>query len=999
MKRSCLSSLLFLASLLPLLAVAAPPPVVEPLAAPPPLDDRFVTVDLAGVANGTRPSGLTNALVRVHQIPFVLPASAGGNHLDLRTIGWSAATNEAREYPGYIARYDHGDRHPDPMRAIVTVPVSDYQFAWALAATDDDPALTGDLTLRFGSMMGNGRTDYVDVTASIPRAGDQSTFRGNPDVRLVPTPEGRLYLVRIPVRRNFSQDFKDLWALRIDITRALDIAVNLPDPNRFHLRPLGDPSGVRLYGLTLERPSLEIDLQPAEPGHVFNQPLKPRYTVHMRNHYEHYRPHHFEVETTRDDGVTNRFVFPEFRPWGPGLRVPLSTQEIELDLSARGHYTATFRLVKGAREVLTERTVMLAILAPDTRAHRREGPFGTWDFAGTHNTPADIDLTGSLAVKAGLRYMRPSERHGLEAFNDPAVNPDKVRKMIAEKAANPDFRAPPRVLIFHETSISGPHITRTPETFSGVPYIMNEKEQARFDQLWNEAIETYELMRANFPDTEIYFGNGPPHLVEAFCKRGIPKELLTIAGNESGSFMRPPEAQPTDFVGNNAGLFMFRRILDAHGYTDTKLYQCYEVCYPNTNPGNLSQRKQAQYYARHIMHSLAWGVPLIRVGSITDMANSYYHSNWGGSGFCTAYPRVAPKEAYVAYATLTQVLDGARFRRQVPTGSAALYAFEFERRDGTAITCLWTPRGARDLVLTGDWNGDVILTGLFGREETLAPANGRVACTVSESLVYLRTPSPVRAIETVAVRHPAAPAAGAFVVDPLASLVPWMPETRRDTELETYTFLNLRRPGTFTWSEEPAFEGFENVVRVTLDQPGEGTEYQQCYSALKLKQPVELPGAPAQIGLWVWGNGNGGRVIFELEDAQGERWISIGAEQGGEPNAWMADFMTKEMFEELRARGKAGICDWNSDDAWGDSYLNHDGWRFVTFPLPGQYGRNHDGYHWPRNSQWRFSAEGRVDYPLRFTRLVVTLPEKVLHGTEWRPASSRTIRVSGLVVE
>jgi hypothetical protein len=290
----------------------------------------------------------------------------------------------------------------------------------------------------------------------------------------------------------------------------------------------------------------------------------------------------------------------------------------------------------------------------------------------------------------------------------------------------------------------------------------------------------------------------------------------------------------------------------------------------------------------------------------------------------------------------------------------------------------------------------VTLTDLFGREHELSPQSGQVAFTLSESLVYLRTPAPIQSVTPGAATYAPPPAGDSFTIDTLASLDGWAIETEQDLELETYNFLNLRRPGAFSWGTEASFEGREGAISVTLDRPGAGTEYQQCYSAIRLKQPVEIPGAPKEIGLWVWGNGNSGRVIFELEDAKGERWISIGAEQDGEPNPWMADFMPPAVFEDLRSSGKAGINDWNSDDAWGRSALNHDGWRYVRFPLPGHYGSNHDVYHWPNNSQWRFSAEGKVDYPLHFTRLVITLPEKILYGTDWREASSRTVRLSSL---
>ena len=75
-------------------------------------------------------------------------------------------------------------------------------------------------------------------------------------------------------------------------------------------------------------------------------------------------------------------------------------------------------------------------------------------------------------------------------------------------------------------------------------------------------------------------------------------------------------------------------MLDAYGYKDKKLTQCHEICYPNSNPGNLSLTTQADYFVRHAMHSLAWGIPQIRMGIIGDVGASYYYGNWGASGFC-----------------------------------------------------------------------------------------------------------------------------------------------------------------------------------------------------------------------------------------------------------------------------------------------------------------------------------------------------------------------------
>ena len=89
------------------------------------------------------------------------------------------------------------------------------------------------------------------------------------------------------------------------------------------------------------------------------------------------------------------------------------------------------------------------------------------------------------------------------------------------------------------------------------------------------------------------------------------------------------------------------------------------------------------------------------------------------------------------------------------------------------------------------------------------------------------------------------------------------------------------------------------------------------------------------------------------------------------------------------------VCDWNSDDAWGRGSINFDGWRLVRFPLPGQYPG--EGYHWPMNSQWRWSGDGVVHYPLKFKRLVITMPEKVLYGTQYLAPPRHDIQIRDLI--
>jgi hypothetical protein len=215
----------------------------------------------------------------------------------------------------------------------------------------------------------------------------------------------------------------------------------------------------------------------------------------------------------------------------------------------------------------------------------------------------------------------------------------------------------------------------------------------------------------------------------------------------------------------------------------------------------------------------------------------------------------------------------------------------------------------------------------------------------------------------------------------------------RSTELEWYNFECPRRKGNFEFREVADLEGEKDVLQVTPQLPVEGSSYLPMYSQLVHRQGVELPGEPTDIGLMVYGNGGWGRVIFELQDAGGQRWISIGAAATGEPTRWMEDWMRPEDLQTMKAMS---VSDWNTNDPWQRSRINFEGWRFVRFPLPGNYPG--EGYHWPYSSQWRHTGDGVVKYPLKFRRLILELPEKVLHLTSLVPPSRPDIYLKDLLV-
>ena len=692
------------------------------------------------------------------------------------------------------------------------------------------------------------------------------------------------------------------------------------------------------------------------------------------------------------------------------------SQDISIPVKKRGYHELSIRVMQGRAELLRRETTF-ALLPRDTRKHRDESPFGTWDFSGGHFTPNDARDVGPLYVKAGLRYgmfgftAEERKQYGVLSGQEPR-NAD-----LLAKALETDPAKPKSILIFHENAISGAHIMRTPDVFTGrVPYKLDEKEQAKFDEMWKEATDTAKAARVKFPDAKLAFGNGNPHLLEEFARHKFPTELFDSRGNEAGCFMRMPETQPLDFVANNAGLWMDRQILDAYGYKDKPITQCYEICYPNTNPGNLSLRTQAGYFVRHAMHSLAWGIPVIRQGSITDMGNSYYFSNWGASGFCFAKPGVRPKPSYVAIATMTQQLDGAKFTRAVPTGSPVVYALEFKKRDGAFVTVLWTLRGTRQLTLEARDIRSATATDIMSNETPVNFADGRAPLEISSEPAFLAAPHALTTITPGAAKmevrpamdEPAkAPAAKAkkvtpvaavqtrkaFLISPLSALADWQVEATRSTELEFFNFENPRRKGNFAFEHVAEFEGEKSPLKITPRVPVDGSAFLPMYSVLAHRQGVEIPGEPTEIGLMVNGNGGWGRIIFELEDAGGQRWTSIGAAMKGEATRWMADWMSEK---ELAAMKTMSVADWNTNDPWQRSRINFEGWRYLRFPLPGNYPG--EGYHWPCSSQWKHTGDGVVKYPLKFKKLIVELPEKALCLTNFAPVPRAEIYAKDLMV-
>jgi hypothetical protein len=157
-----------------------------------------------------------------------------------------------------------------------------------------------------------------------------------------------------------------------------------------------------------------------------------------------------------------------------------------------------------------------------------------------------------------------------------------------------------------------------------------------------------------------------------------------------------------------------------------------------------------------------------------------------------------------------------------------------------------------------------------------------------------------------------------------------------------------------------------DVWQITLEDPPKERPLAAWYGVFKPPKPIDIPGKARALGIWANGHSNWGRIIYEIEDAKGEIWQSIGAKD-----------------------------EWNCDDVHSWSYFNFDGRRYIEFPLP-----NHqpgDNYREKDTVWWNYSAEGIVDLPVKLTRIIIEMRTHNVYVTDLVPVADRSVQLADLM--
>lgn len=940
--------------------------------------DMFLPLDVRRIARPGVMKGASASLKpgpqQVKAVPMVVADGAG--NADVGEV-------KLMQGPYALEHNEHTSRTSlDGMKQSLhfSVPQAFYRRAWVLCAVDPDAKKDAVLTTRLTRFGVSGRGGAIaDTTLTLPR-GDEKPGNGieqvgsveyiSADKQKVTVP---LYLVRVDLKMG---EIVDLFAETNDRFAAMKIGpyfdfeflgkmdtLKLQQDRRRMPLPTSS-SAVHVFGVTLEKSPVELRLKQSQPGNIFHNDEVPETTFSLRAMQPTKCALRWEISdvngkslTTQEKAVTLDAIGSE-----SDVTIPLAMPQV-------GWYGLRITLNDDRGAPLLTHEAAFALLGKDTRHAGYESPFGTWWFSGVHNTTRDPAVAGPLLYKAGMRrttfkWTKDSEAElapwkvslnqiqwpfRLLDLKDWPAAEARAEKQITELLQR--FPHCQYVDLFHESYHPGAY---PPELYGDKYVPLDEAIAKREDELYELGLRGAKFLRAKFPQLKIIAGNsgGSIGMIAVLLRRGFPRELIDYFGSETtGQSFAPEKLSPW----TSGGIWLISETARRFGY-DIPLAGCFEFTYRAER--DLGPQRHAEWYARDMMISLAYRFPTISPAGIEDVDNAYYDALWGGCGLCQRTRLHYPKPAYVALATLTKVFDSATLSRQFDTGSSSAHALEFTR-GREHIYAVWTLRGECEMQVELPTDGTLTQIDFYGVERQAASRDKRLAVTASTAVSYFTSPVAVKSIAAGTRRFPQQlPPPDTQIVARMDNVADWQ-LVADDTPVTT----RLRRPGKFTLRQQNDAEQGA-CLEVTLQKEGELPAVVAEYTALKLKQPALIPGRPHSIGMWVKGDSSWGRIMWEIEDAKGERFRSSGGLDGGD---------------------------------WGNySALDFDDWCFMRFPLTNDSPFTHIEPG-PGSKQWESNGDGRLDYPLKLIGIYVITHRQSLNLTKMAPVT-QTLRFKNMSV-
>lgn len=991
---------------------------VRPL---PPRDRRFEPIPIEQYLNASQIRGAavklesfpkTGDSVPVGGIPFAFPApdERGNNHIDLKPSWLRAGLVE-----GYIDGWTspesrwRGALDLDPSRIQIRVPGADFRNLHLVALADGEADTTPRITAQF-SRTSSGHP--VTFTTPVPLFTAQPTDVKSLPIQLANGQTGLAYLVTIPLEPESLASLAIDEVIELELTKDVRTYRAFPDPVVYSQHQAGLPSGVHVFAMTLERPAVEIDFQPDKFAHIWTAPLKPGYTVKLRNQTAANQDIDLELSTQSHDGLENTLQKRGVQ-MAPGAEQAV---QIPIELKKFGFHRVVLR-VKDSAGIRT-RTRSLAFLHPDTRERGQweegKGPiFGFWDWGGGHDTPAGlgrlqvmaeagIESSGrsfhdklsetkdafSVEEKAFIEskgmltffhaYQLSMGKHSLGIDWDPSRPAEMQAALIQTLKKSPlvkesKINKPDLAIFFGEPVIGPISYSSLPEYFGEPEYKMTDAEQANYQNYLAQFVTAAAAIKKEWPQVKCLLPWGLPLFPVPFLRNS--KEATALMDGPALDvvlFERLPEMQLHQ-VTLSSQLWQLQQEWKKTGKPWPRLMAIEGPAISPAAPGALTVDQEADHTIRAMLvlaaygttRHLGWPTPFACAG---DWGETHY-----GSGLCDPMPLLSPKVCYSAFATMTRHLNRMNFVKTIPTGSHSVFCLQFKHyKTGELLHIFWTLRGTRPVTLAVAAGTKLTV---FNQMDNVAAVDEK-----GENATFLASSAPcyvhgLAADPKVLLGLPdhsdAKPAETAAALAELGDGT-WKLSADRDDDYEVSHIEFVRRfPGKMS-IQPVAVPEHQNAkaLAVHLEKQERERKVMPFYATLIPPKPMLIPGKGSHLGLWVKANSDWGRMVYCLRDAANERWISVGKKD-----------------------------EWNCDDVHCWSAFCFDGWRYLRFELPSN--SPYDSYREAGSTWWGNygPGDGVVDLPLTLEKIIVERRTHVIAPTELQPAAEDDVLLAGLFAE
>lgn len=947
-------------------------------------------------------------------IPFVWNAKWTDGAPDNVDVGESWFFQHRLDLSGY--EWFEGKRWPEagvrfPGRLVFSVPNDEYESLYVLAASDSSRANSIDtFTVQFFGSAQTGQPKNFK-SPSIPSFNTKTVNAKR--VCEVPLENGRngyIHLVEIPLDFTRWREFSDSRVLNFELTKDVIPWRLWPDPCYASVNGAGLPSRVHVFAMTLKRTDLPMSFEPTQLAGLFVEGERIGYNVKFSNSTG--RPVNVSgsLEGTSLDKSEHKAV---------PFSIPLEAGEekvtcLEIPIERYGHYDVRLTWSKGpkTRNYTYNRTLSHIRKRPhDSRDMTTRGfMFGFWPWFndldnrfGYHRTahPFDqLELAGRLGLEtlgAGPQLKLPfgtnetivaiCKKYGIRNYMSHTFKynefgqqpgPDGIRRLEGNSLEKFNSCADGSTML-PKTEVQDPRIQlffAEPGGIGteGVPASlygeqdepMTEGQSNEFYRLWFsvkcyiDALDEYEKKSGIHQVKLLPWGD--PAFGVPFLDKRPEAEFNEIDGTafDAPLFGRLPEAQ----LSQNCS--MFRAWF---------FNQAFERRHPGKKPWNISNEGPfiAPYRESYATDETARAAKAVRMMlmlgangvprqwsccEITDPGDYWGEEQYGGSGLFGRVPEMNPHVSCSAYATVIRHLRDMEFSGWDNLPTRTVYSLRFRNwKTGELLRVMWCLKGTRPVSIAGcikvfDGMDNESLEFIVQSSES-NPERQTLVLTQMPVFVY-GTDEKTEIILGDADNSDSKLSEHVVKLGSASELLSVKKGVFSSVN-DDKDYLDVFRMMYRKFPAEFIVEKTESGLSVAMADPAKEKDRGVMPYYKTLYCDVKIPGVPSMLSMNVKAGGDWGRVVYELEDAKGEKWISNGQKDA-----------------------------WNVDDQDARSYFVHDGWRLLRFGLPGNYP--YDLARKLSSTWWGCTGgDGIVDYPLTLKKIFVERRPKTLYVNSLEP--------------